>query len=164
MLCAALLSGAFFLSGVVQTVVLVVLMCFAPLFDRRWAPGCLFNKRFLVSYILLGLAGIILLILSPVSKTTFVHQLFFVSLPEELFFRVYLLQVLGMSVRANLLSSAIFSVLHALTRGWEIGLQVFIPSLLFGAVYMRWKDATSVVLLHLLSNLLFIAILNASIQ
>lgn len=78
------------------------------------------------------------------------------AIPEEWFFRAYLLRVLGFGVAANLVTSLLFSAGHAAAFGWEIGLLVFPASWFYGWVYQRTGDWILVVLLHAVSNLLYV--------
>ena len=156
---AALLSGAFFLSGFVQTLTLVLLMLLAPLFDKKWRLVYDFNRSTLVVYALFLLLCALVVSVYSVDRETIINQLMFVAIPEEVFFRSYLMRVWGMNVKANLLSSILFALLHAITRGWVIGIAVFIPSLLFGAIYKKYNDVLIVVFVHFLSNMFFLLVL-----
>jgi membrane protease YdiL (CAAX protease family) len=51
--------------------------------------------------------------------------------------------------------------LHGLTRGWMVGLAVVLgPSLVYGWLYQRTRDLPLLVLLHALSNLIFVMFLS----
>ena len=54
----------------------------------------------------------------------------------------------------------LFGSLHALTRGWLVGLSVLGPSLVYGWFYQRTRDLPLIVLLHALSNLVFVMFLS----
>ena len=87
------------------------------------------------------------------------------ALPEEWFFRAYFLTRIqemrwGRGWRANVIASILFCGLHALTRGWLVGLSVLAPSLIYGGLYQRTRDLPFVVLLHALSNLIFVMFLS----
>ncbi len=77
------------------------------------------------------------------------------ALPEEWFFRAYFMGRMGDGLTANLVASALFSLLHSLSRDWITGLLVFIPSLFYGWLYQRTKDLPLLILVHALSNLVF---------
>jgi membrane protease YdiL (CAAX protease family) len=84
--------------------------------------------------------------------------LFVAALPEEWFFRAYFMDRLGKGWRDNVLASLLFSVLHGLTQGWLIALLVFAPSLFYGWLYQRTRDLPLVILVHALSNLVYIVL------
>jgi membrane protease YdiL (CAAX protease family) len=46
-----------------------------------------------------------------------------------------------------------------LTRGWMVGLAVLGPSLVYGWLHQRTSDLPLLVLLHALSNLVFVMLL-----
>jgi membrane protease YdiL (CAAX protease family) len=77
------------------------------------------------------------------------------ALPEEWFFRGYFMGRIGTGLRANLIASTLFSLMHALTRDWMTALLVFVPSLFYGWLYQRNRDLPLLVLLHSLSNVVF---------
>lgn len=56
----------------------------------------------------------------------------------------------------NVAASLLFSLLHSLTRDWTTALLVFIPSLFYGWLYQRTRDLPVLVLVHALSNLVFV--------
>ena len=156
---AALLSGAFFLTGIAQTITLVALMLLTPLFDKRWHLESLFNLGNVYVYILLIDLSLILIFMHDVEKSILINQFMFVAIPEEFFFRAYLMRVLGMNNKANVVVSVLFSLLHVFTRGWFIGLAVFVPSLLFGVIYQKYRDVLMVTLIHFLANIFFLTVL-----
>lgn len=81
------------------------------------------------------------------------------ALPEEWYFRGYLMKRLEMIQHSphlsNLTTSALFTLLHLPAQGW-FGLSIFIPSLFYGWVFQKTNDLISVILLHTLSNLVFV--------
>ena len=102
-----------------------------------------------------------LLIWQPQHLSYALTTLLTAALPEEWFFRAYFMTRLqetrwGRSWRANLVTTLLFGVLHALTRGWLVGLMVLGPSLVYGWLYQRTRDLPLIVLLHTLSNLFFV--------
>ena len=81
------------------------------------------------------------------------------ALPEEWFFRAYFMMRVGGDIRANLVTSVVFSLLHGLTWGWVTALLVFVPSLFYGWLYRKTRDLVLLVLAHLLSNLVYVMFL-----
>ena len=81
------------------------------------------------------------------------------ALPEEWFFRAYFMTRLGGDLRANLVTSVVFSLLHGLTWGWVTALLVFIPSLFYGWLYQKTRDLVLLVIVHTLSNLVYVMFL-----
>jgi membrane protease YdiL (CAAX protease family) len=59
----------------------------------------------------------------------------------------------------NVAASLLFSLMHALTRGWTAAALVFLPSLFYGWLYQRTRDLPLLVLLHALSNLVYVLFL-----
>ncbi len=142
------------------TYLLVALMLLLPLLDSGWRPPGLPKGRrhwTLLAPLLLISAG--LLVWRPQYTAFAATTLLTAALPEEWFFRAYLMPRIGRSLSANLLVSLLFSLLHGLTRGPAIGLQVFLPSVFFGWCYQRSGDLPLVVLVHALSNLVFVLFL-----
>jgi len=92
------------------------------------------------------------------------HQLAAVALPEEVFFRGYLLTLLhrvwpgkqrawvGAYGPAVLLSSALFALAHALPQWQPLRLTVFFPALLFAYLRVRTGSVTAAIVLHGLAN------------
>ncbi|MEE8428820.1 MAG: CPBP family glutamic-type intramembrane protease, partial [Gammaproteobacteria bacterium] len=105
---------------------------------------------------LLLLAGTTLLIWRPAQLEFAVATLLIAALPEEWFFRAYLMSRIGTGWGANCAASVLFSLLHGLTLGPGIALQVFVPSLCFGWCYQRTGNLVLVVLLHAFANLMFV--------
>lgn len=56
----------------------------------------------------------------------------------------------------NVAASLLFSLMHGLTRGWAAAALVFVPSLFYGWLYRRTRDLPLLVLVHALSNLVFV--------
>ena len=56
----------------------------------------------------------------------------------------------------NVAASLLFSLMHGLTRGWIAAGLVFVPSLFYGWLYQRTRDLPLLVLVHALSNLVFV--------
>ncbi len=138
-----------------QANLLLALLLLLPLADRRWKPPPLPRRmgQFVV-WGALAAAITVVALLVPDQRAYAVETLVFAALPEEWFFRGYLLERLGRNWRANLIASAIFALLHGLSRNWTNAALVFAPSLFFGWLYLRRRDLPLVVLAHALGNLL----------
>ena len=107
----------------------------------------------------------VLLLWRPQHLAFALSTLLIAALPEEWFFRAYFMTRLqeahwARGWRANIVASLLFGGLHGLTRGWLMGLSVLAPSLVYGGLYQRTRDLPFVVLLHALSNLLFVLFLS----
>ncbi len=154
---AALLSGAFFLDGAQQTIYVVGFMLLAPLLDKS-APShshTLFNARYMHLYIVLCSLTAAASVYGGFGLYTVSNNLLTAALPEEYFFRVYLLGAYGLNYIGNIVSSCIFSLLHVITRDWLTGAAVLMPSLVYGYIYIRYRDLLLLVLAHLASNIVF---------
>jgi membrane protease YdiL (CAAX protease family) len=154
------LTGAAFFSYPGKDYVLVGVMLFLPLLDRGWRPPAPpGHRRYLPITAALLLAGIALLVWRPAHLSFAVSTLLLAAVPEEWFFRAYFMARVGNGWRANLIASLLFSLLHGLTQGWPAAIRVFAPSLFFGWLYQRTRDLPLLVLVHALSNLLYIMFL-----
>jgi membrane protease YdiL (CAAX protease family) len=152
----AALTGCAVFSFPGRDYVLVGLMLFLPLLDRRWRPPALpRGARHVAAWacLLLAIGG--LLLWQPRHAVFTMSTLLLAALPEEWFFRAYFMTRLGNGLPANLAASGLFSLLHALTRDWPTALLVFIPSLFYGWLYQRTRDLPLLILVHGLSNLFF---------
>lgn len=103
----------------------------------------------------LALADMGLVFFQPAYGSFALFTLLFAALPEEWFFRAYLMTRLGTGPWANLMASLLFSLVHGLTRGWTTAFLVFVPSLIYGWLYQRSRDLPLLVLVHALSNLIY---------
>ena len=153
---AVLAIGAiFFYPG--RDYVLVGLMLFLPLLDRRWLPPSLPRARiYHLLWVCLFAIAALLLIWQPQLGRFALGTLLLAAVPEEWFFRAYFMPRMGRGWRANLIASLLFSLLHGLVHGGMVALQVFIPSLFYGWLYQRTKDLPLLILVHALSNLVFV--------
>ena len=94
-------------------------------------------------------------------------QAVYVALPEELFFRGYLVSSCvrlwgrngtmesGTEYGVIVLSAGLFAVCHVLSLGTSIFLLTFFPGLLFAWGYVRMQTIVAPVLLHLAANVGF---------
>ena len=154
-----------------RTHLLIGLILFLPLLDKSWSlPDLSFNKPRLISWLIPSTISLWFIILKPDNASVLAGTLILVALPEEWFFRAYIMRQLETSaminrqflkpllqpaLTANILSSALFALLHTPTQGW-FGLSIFFPSLLLGWLYQQNKDLIFVILIHGLLNLFFI--------
>lgn len=128
-----------------------------------------------ISYSVIFSIILFLIVLHPNFINTIILTLLFTALPEEWFFRGYLLKNINellcrftptthslhktafynnFSLSSNIITSILFSLLHVPTQG-IFGLSTFLPSLMFGLVYQKTHDLALVIILHTLSNTLF---------
>lgn len=141
-------------------------MLFFPLLDRHWrSPGLPSKPMNYATWLGLLLIAAALLLWRPQHLEFALSILLTAALPEEWFFRAYFMTRLqetrwARGWRANIVASILFSGLHMLTRGWLVGLSVLLPSLLYGWLYQRTRDVPLIVLLHALSNLIFVMFLS----
>lgn len=137
---------------------LYVLFLFVPLLDPLWRfPGL--NKLHKFDRYSLAICTVLILIVlanDPARIKYFLLMLLFTALPEEWFFRAYLLKRLGRGVYANIIVSVAFSILHAISQNYIMALMVFFPSMLYGWIYQRTGNLITVIILHASSNLIFI--------
>lgn len=131
-------------------------MLFLPLLDRTWRPPSLPRTRsHILTWIVLLALTAIPLTWGAATRALVLFNLLLVALPEEWFFRAYLMTRLGTGWRANLVASGLFALTHGLSRDWLTALLVFPPSLFYGWLYQRSRDLPLLVLVHALSNVVF---------
>jgi membrane protease YdiL (CAAX protease family) len=141
-------------------------MLFWPLFDQHWRlPDIPRVPLHYPVWLGLLLTTAALLLWQPQHAGFALNTLLTAALPEEWFFRAYLMARIqetrwGRGWRANLVTSVLFSGLHALTRGWLVGLSVLGPSLFYGWLYQRTRDLPLIIMVHALSNIFFIMLLS----
>jgi hypothetical protein len=121
------------------------------------------NPKNLLAWAALTLILAGLLLWQPRYAGFAVSALLLAALPEEWFFRAYFMMRLGEGWRANIIASLLFALLHGLVWGWMTALLVFLPSLLYGWLYLQTRDIVLLVLLHALSNLFFVLFLADSL-
>lgn len=136
--------------------VLIGVMLLWPLFDRHWQIPVFPRKaENHLSWAILAIMTSLFLFWKPEQASFAAITLTTAAIPEEWFFRAYLMTCLGRDWRANVVASAIFSLLHGLTVDWTTALLVFAPSLFYGWLYQRTRDLLLLILVHGLSNLVF---------
>ena len=166
-----LLPGVYFIATVLVAIfaqqsrdwLLPVLFLLLPFADFLWQmPRIEWKTRLLISWVLLVITIVVLLFKNPDVLDVFTMMVLLAALPEEWFFRAYFMQrmesILAGQWRANIATSLFFAMLHFPMQGW-FGLTVFMPSMLFGYLYQRQKDLVLVVLLHALSNIVYLSYL-----
>ena len=132
-------------------------MLFLPLTDRRWTlPVVPLNPRQIIAWASLATIGGGLLLWQPAHLGFALATLLLAALPEEWFFRAYFMTRLGAGWRANLMTSLLFSVVHGVSHHWTTATLVFMPSLFYGWLYQRTRDLPLLILVHGLSNLLYV--------
>jgi membrane protease YdiL (CAAX protease family) len=160
-----------------RTQLVTALLLFLPFVDRYWyqPKAQPYRWRWPLN-LLLVVTTALLLYFYPEQKNFLISTLVFTALPEEWFFRVYLMTrlkdflreiaqysnttrtlLINLTARnaTNIVASIFFTLLHIPTQGWA-GLTVFFPSLLFGWLYQKTNDLALLVLIHSLSNLIFV--------
>ncbi len=137
---------------------LYVFLLFFPLLDWQFIKSTLTpnTQAFIQSVAVLLVLTVVLFFVSTETLQYFLVMAAFTALPEEWFFRGYLLRKLGLNLHANIIVSIGFSILHIIVQGSLIGALTFIPSLVFGWVFIKYKSLTFVILLHALSNIIYI--------
>jgi membrane protease YdiL (CAAX protease family) len=92
--------------------------------------------------------------------TVLLFHLVIASIPEEIYFRGYLQEVMGNNVKGIVLVSIAFSIMHSprfFLNGDISALLTFFPSLVMGWLYMKKRNLLYPVIFHFLSNVLFIS-------
>lgn len=142
-----------------QLVGLVLLL--TPLFDKYWRVplGGVDQKR-VIMWLATLMVGVIAIVFRPKLDEYALLTLIFTAIPEEWFFRAYLMTRLGVGLWANILASIAFSLMHVVSHGGVTALLVFFPSLIYGWLYQKTNDLIIVMLLHAVSNVIYIGFLN----
>jgi len=92
-------------------------------------------------------------------------QFFVVSIPEELFFRGFLMQLISEYTGnrkvcyflsyANILSSVLFSAAHIFTHSLMWSMSILFPSLIFGYFREKYNSVWPSIILHFWYNIIF---------
>lgn len=163
---AGLVACAVFLTEPLRSYVLTCILLLCPLLDRHWQlPLILHSSQNYTRWLAFLLTAIALLLWQPQFLEYALSTLLTAAIPEEWFFRAYFMSRIektrwGHSWKANIITSILFCGLHTLTRGWPVGLSVLGPSLFYGWLYQQTRDFPLLVLVHALSNLIFVMFLN----
>lgn len=139
----------------------------------KWDPGGLLigvivSIVILPTYILLDLllTGATINV-DRISAILIALQLFFVALPEEVFFRGYLQEKLGNDLKGVVIVSVFFALGHFFTlcvaSGFIGGIctqsvLTFFPSLIMGYLYVRTGTLWGSIIFHFFSNIIYISI------
>jgi len=143
-----------------QHLVLAALMLLLPMFDGSWkTPAAGINKKHIFLWSVLIFIAAVVISLKPELLTFFFSTLILAAIPEEWFFRAYLMERVGKGIKANIIASVCFAALHAITLSWVTSLLVFVPSLLFGWIYQKQGNIVLLALIHAVSNLVYAAYL-----
>ena len=148
-----------------QYLVVALALLIVPVLDKRRAmvKGGIDQKRIARWLFLLGASAAVIMS-KPESFEFALFTLFFAAVPEEWFFRAYLMPALGAGIKANIVTSIAFSMLHLVTQGSTTAMLVFLPSLFYGWLYQKTNDLVAVILLHALSNIVYVAFLHDYVQ
>ena len=138
----------------------------------KWDPrglliGLVVSIVILPTYILLDLLLTGATInLDRIGAILIVLQLFFVALPEEVFFRGYLQQKLGNNMKGVVIVSVFFALGHFFTLCVASGfigaictqsVLTFFPSLIMGYLYARTETLWGSIIFHFFSNIVYIS-------
>jgi membrane protease YdiL (CAAX protease family) len=138
----------------------------------RWDPrglmiGIVVSIVILPTYILLdSLLTDATIKLDRIGALLIVLQLFFVALPEEVFFRGYLQEKLGNNMIGVVIVSVFFALGHFFTlcvaSGFIGGIctqsvLTFFPSLMMGYLYARTGTLWGSIIFHFFSNIIYIS-------
>lgn len=139
---------------------MLFLLLALPFVDKnwRWEEGARYPYRVQL-WLLTSVLLVLITVMHPSGLKLLLSTVLLVALPEEWFFRAYFMRrlesIVASNLNANVITSLLFAVLHMPSQGW-FGLSVFMPSLVFGWLYQRNRDLMLVVLLHALSNSIFL--------
>ncbi len=90
------------------------------------------------------------------------YQLVGISFPEEVYFRGFLQEKIGNTIKGVLITSVLFSLMHLpqfVFHHDAYALLTFFPSLVMGILYWRTSNVLPSTLFHFFSNIMFIGIL-----
>lgn len=178
----AILVMKFFIPWQYVTSVSALLMLSVPYVLRTETSGLRWDARGVIVGIVVSL--ILLLVYTAVislyghytDKSLVVHklsysfiltQLFLVALPEEVFFRGYLQEKLGNTIRGVIVVSLLFALGHFITlclgggHGLSLCVQsllTFFPSLVMGYLYLYTGTLWAGIIFHFLANIVHIAL------
>ena len=149
-----------------------ILMVLAPFVTKSGVSGLKPNLDgvllgIAVSVVVLSLYVIVVskpLQLARVSYSLLILELFFVAVPEEVFFRGYLQEKIGNNLGGVLVVSLLFAIGHFITGcvGGGLGgvscaktLLTFFPSIIMGYMYATSGTLWGNIIFHFLSNLVY---------
>lgn len=91
--------------------------------------------------------------------STMLFQLFGVSFAEEVYFRGFLQERWGNNIRALLMVSMLFSIMHVpqfIFYGDIYSVMTFFPSLVMGFLYMRTSNVLPSTIFHFFANIVYL--------
>lgn len=110
--------------------------------------------------------GAILGSYAPAGLVGIAVQMFVIALTEEVFFRGYLLQRIGMTITGVVIVSALFALGHFVVAffgaSWGAGASIvtlltFFPSLVMGYMYLRSRNLWPPIIFHFLANMVYVS-------
>ena len=144
--------------------------------DLRWdLRGTVIGITVSIAILLLYIAVLVgygsytgrTLTFNKLSLSFIIMELMFVALPEEVFFRGYLQQQLGNTIKVVVVVSILFAFGHFVTLclGGDHSIPVcsqsiltFFPSLVMGYLYVATETLWASIIFHFLANLVYISI------
>ena len=179
---AAILAMRLFLPWPYVVSISALIMLAVPFFlkpgsrDLKWHPrgiilGLLVSAVLLAAYLAViwgyGLYSGQSLTINRLSYSFILMQLLLVALPEEAFFRGYLQQKFGNSIKSVVVVSALFAVGHFVTlclggnhapAVCAQAILTFFPSLVMGYLYIATGTLWASIIFHFLANVVHIAV------
>ena len=159
-----IIGGALLTLGAVfhysyQPIVLAALMLLYPFSDKAWhAPVISRPIKIILFWLFIYACYMAAAVYLTQNIELALYGIVLVALPEEWFFRSWLLIRLNKRLEnqnhANIITSIAFALLHIPTQGL-FGLTTFFPSLFFGWLYQKNNNLNNVILLHAMSNLFY---------
>lgn len=99
---------------------------------------------------------------APLPASAVLYQLVGISFPEEVYFRGFLQERIGNTIKGVLIVSVLFSLMHVpqfVFHGDAYSMLTFFPSLVMGFLYWRTFNILPSILFHFFSNVVFLGIL-----
>ena len=93
---------------------------------------------------------------------TMLYQLLGISFPEEVYFRGFLQEKLGNTIKGVMIVSVLFSLMHSprfVFYGDSYSLLTFFPSLVMGLLYWKTSNILPSLIFHCFSNIMFLGFL-----
>jgi membrane protease YdiL (CAAX protease family) len=159
-----IIGGALLTLGAVfhysyQPVVLAALMLLYPFCDKAWhAPVISRRIKTILFWLFIYACYMAAAVYLTQNIKLALYGILLVALPEEWFFRSWLLirlnKQLQNPIHANVITSIAFALLHIPTQG-VFGLATFLPSLFYGWLFQKTRCLNGVIILHAVSNLIY---------
>jgi len=178
----AILVMKLFIPWTYVTSVAALLMLSVPFVMRAETSGLRWDTRGVILGIIVSLILLLIytgaialyglytdksLVVRKLDYSLILMQLLLVALPEEVFFRGYLQEKLGNSIRGVIVVSLLFALGHFITLclGGDHSISVcslavltFFPSLVMGYLYLVTGTLWASILFHFLANIVHIAV------